>query len=260
VNANVNTAAVKPFGTCRLCVREGELRNSHFMPAALYPKNRDFEYGKGGKRILSPDQITAPLFCIDCEQRLNRNGENEVLRWLAPKAKVGTSPLQKALREKTPLFVEPPPSGACHFASQLGIDAEKFAYFGLTLVWRAAAHRWPMPGGTLSTQLDLGEHYEPLRRYLLGETGYPEHAHVMLTMCTDPKSQRHWMFPALSLEVPGMIVVPVMGMAYRFWFGRVIPPRIEHVIFFPSDGKPIFSRDCWDTFSKIFAGTFGHER
>lgn len=68
------------------------------------------------------------------------------------------------------------------------------------------------------------------------------------------------MFPALSLDVPGMIVVPVMGMAYRFWFGRVIPPRIEHVIFYPSDGKPIFSRDCWDTFSTIFKNSFGHER
>lgn len=227
------------------------------MPAALYPRNRGFEFGRSGKTIVGPDEIVARVLCSDCEQRLNRNGEDYALRWLAPKAKAGRSPLQQAIKDTPALFVDQPPSGTCHFASQLGIDPEKIAYFVLSLVWRAAAHRWPMPEETFSTQLDLGEHYEPLRRYLLGQAPYPEHAHVMLTMCTDVRSQKHWMFPAMSLEINGLIVVPVMGMAFRIWFGRIIPPQFEHVIFYPSAGHPIFSRDCWDTFGKIFEPIFG---
>lgn len=128
------------IGTCRLCQLPRELRESHFMPAALYPWHRKLQFAMGDGTPLKPTEFTAYLLCDDCEQRFNRNGENEVLRWLAPKAKAGTSPLQSKLREVKPFFVDAPPAGTCHHASALGIDAEKFAYFGLSLLWRAAVH------------------------------------------------------------------------------------------------------------------------
>lgn len=161
VNTNVNTAAAKPLATCPLCKLERELRESHFMPAALYPRHRDLQFAMGDGTRFDPMEIKAYLLCGDCEQRFNHNGENEVLRWLAAKAKAGTSPLQKKLREVQPVFRDTPPSGDCYFASSLGIDAEKFAYFGLSLLWRAAAHSWPLAPGRSSTRLELGAYEEP---------------------------------------------------------------------------------------------------
>jgi hypothetical protein len=59
------------------------------------------------KAVRDPDRVKARLLCGECEQRFNRNGEDEVLRWTAPKAKAGTSPLAAALRARTPMFTEP---------------------------------------------------------------------------------------------------------------------------------------------------------
>jgi hypothetical protein len=53
------------------------------MPAALYPKNKKIEVATRSQRFIDPEQITASLFCGDCEQRFNRNGESEVLTWMA---------------------------------------------------------------------------------------------------------------------------------------------------------------------------------
>jgi hypothetical protein len=124
VNTNVNTAAEKPVGTCRLCLLERELRESHFMPKAVYPKRRKPVFGMRGNVIQDPEHIKAYVFCAECEQRFDRGGESHVLELLAPKAKIGASPLQRKLAENTPLFSEAPPSGNYHFASSLGIDAE----------------------------------------------------------------------------------------------------------------------------------------
>lgn len=222
------------------------------MPAALYPWHRDLQFAMGDGTPFDPVEIKAHLLCGDCEQRFNRNGENEVLRWLAAKAKAGTSPLQKKLREVTPVFRDTPPSGDCYFASSLGIDAEKFAYFGLSLLWRAAVHSWPLAPGRSSTRLELGAYEEPLRRYLVGNAPFPDNIHVMITVCTDIKSQKFWA-PPQEGDIRGMYVAPVLGMAYRFWLGHVIPPGINQVIFYPSDGRPIFARDCWDVIGKMFA-------
>jgi hypothetical protein len=69
------------------------------------------------------------------------------------------------------------------------ITPERFAYFALSLVWRAS-HGWPLPDGTRTTPLDLGEYAEPIRLYLLGEAPFPNHTYVALTACTDEKSRQ----------------------------------------------------------------------
>ena len=76
----------------------------------------------------------------------------------------------------------------------------------------------------------------------------------MLTICTDTKSQKHWTPPQPG-DFKGMFVVPVMGMAFRFWLGRVLPPTVDQLLLFPADGK-IFSRDCWDVFGPMLEPLF----
>lgn len=156
------------------------------MPAGLYPKNKKLQIATRSQTKLGPAQVVDRLLCGECEQRLNRNGEDEVLRWLAPKAKKGKSPLWEALQGATPVFRNS--DLAMYFASAFGISVERFAYFVLSLVWRAAAHEWPLPDGTRSARLDLGEYSEPVRRYLLGDAGFPEHTYMTMALCTDEKA------------------------------------------------------------------------
>lgn len=240
---------------CALCLQPRELRISHFMPAALYPKNKKWFFAVPGQQFVGPEQIAAPLLCDECETLFNRNGENEALRWLAPKAKQGASPLYIAIRDGIPAWTEH--DYACYWGTSIGLAPERFAYFGLNILWRAAAAEWPMPNGRRSTRLELGDFYEPVRLYLHGDAPFPKHVHVMVTVCSDEKSQQLWAPPQRSTEFDGLFVAPIIGALFRFWLGRVLPPPIHRTVFFPADGNPIFVTHCWDdtlrmTFSHLF--------
>lgn len=227
---------------------------SHFMPAGLYPRNKKLQIATRAGAELDPEQIVDRLLCGDCEQRFNRHGEDEVLRWLGPKAKRGKSPLWTALQTATPVFREP--DFAMYFASAFGISVDKFVYFVLSLVWRAAAHAWPLPDGTRTTRLELGEYYEPVRLYLLGDDGFPEHTYLTMALCTDEKPQDYWMPPQLSEDLPRLVLVPLFGALFRVWFGRVIPKPIEVQLFYPDSANPIFTTHCWDLLGDSFQRLF----
>lgn len=71
------------------------------------------------------------LLCHECETRFSQNGESEVLKWLAPKAK--RFPLSERLKVALPR--EQHPDVTRYAASDFRRDAERFAYFALSVVW-----------------------------------------------------------------------------------------------------------------------------
>jgi IS5 family transposase len=80
------------------------------MPAAMYPGNRTLVLATRETTITDPgsdDQVKDHLLCGECEQLFNRNGESEVLRWMAPKAKPGNSPLQQKVQGEQPEWRQP---------------------------------------------------------------------------------------------------------------------------------------------------------
>jgi hypothetical protein len=237
---------------CRLCLKHRELRRSHFVPAALYPKNKKKVFATLAQTFEDANHVTDVLLCGGCEHRFNQNGEDEVLRWMAPKAKAGTSPLVAALREGTPVFAES--DMTCYWGSSLGITPERYAYFALRLVWRAS-YSWPLPDGTRTTPLDLAEYAEPIRLYLLGEAPFPNHTYVALTACTDEKSRQIWAPPQRSVDFEPMIVFPIYGLVFRVWLGRVLPNPIHKTVFFPQTAIR-FTRPpagtCWRTRSLTY--------
>ena len=50
---------------------------------------------------------------------------------------------------------------------RIGIDADKVAYYALSVVWRAAVHRWKTIGQQ-TTSVVLGSEEENIRKYLIG--------------------------------------------------------------------------------------------
>jgi hypothetical protein len=241
---------------CRLCLEPRVLRASHFVPASFYPKNKRLEMATRESAQVDSIEVVDRVLCENCERRFNRFGENDALRWLAPKAKSGSSPLWKAIRAASPAFSDA--DCAMYFASALGLPVGAFAYLVLSLVWRSAAHSWTLPDGKRTVPLDLGDYYEPLREYLSGQRGFPEHTYLTMALCTDRYTQRYWLPPSRSEDLPGLIVVPLFGALFRVWFGRVIPRPIESQVFFPSDANRVFVTHCWDvlgpSLSELFDG------
>jgi hypothetical protein len=73
------------------------------------------------------------------------------------------------------------------------IDLAQLSYFALSVFWRASACPWDALDQTM--QIDLGPYREKLRRFLLGEEGFPEHAVLIASVSTKTTPQLGAVFP-----------------------------------------------------------------
>jgi hypothetical protein len=72
-------------------------------------------------------------------------------------------------------------------SSLLGDKTEQYLYFGASIFWRAATHTWK--GGGETIKIDFGQHHqEDLRRYLLGETGFPRDCRLIVSVSTETET------------------------------------------------------------------------
>lgn len=77
---------VMPKGLCKLCHEDRDLRESHYVPAALYPTNaKELIFTTREATHAERFEVTKYLLCGDCEQRFSDHGESEVLSHVAAK-------------------------------------------------------------------------------------------------------------------------------------------------------------------------------
>src|SRR5437879_4500472 len=124
-----------------MCFQVRPLLESHFLPKALYKLMRD-PGEKNPHPVLMSESITLrtnyqmkqPLLCPQCEDRFSRNGESYVIPKL--NSAHGFPFLDRLRLAHFPI----------HSARELvafscpsvGFAAEKIAYFGVSVLWRAA--------------------------------------------------------------------------------------------------------------------------
>jgi hypothetical protein len=189
----MKTSLEPEIGQCKLCLKQKQLQESHLMPSALYaPGKKGIQYATGSQSGQKPEHMKAHLLCSDCEQRFNRLGESEVLRWLAPKARK-QFPLHDRLRVALP-------SGkirqySIYKGADVGVDTDKFAYFTLSIGWRRSIHEWLNLDGTPLSPWNLGAFGEQLRTFLVGEAEFPPDTAVMVLVCSDDHSRQFWTAP-----------------------------------------------------------------
>jgi hypothetical protein len=193
------------------------------MPKALYPTRRQKSATVSGTGVHSgpAPHLKDHLLCFDCEQRFEQNGETEVLKWLAPKTR------DYSLNEKLRLALprEAHPEISLFSAYELGLDAAKFAYFALSIVWRGAVHRWTLLDGTLTKLLELGAHEETIRQFLVGESTFPHQiVFVVVIVCSDSESRSLWTLPGQD-EMDGCENYRFLarGVLFRVLVGSDIP-------------------------------------
>lgn len=226
------------------------------MPAALWAGARDPSVKNPNPVVMtatvsmtSSNQLWARLLCSDCEDRFNKNGEHYVLSWLRPKSiPRGEFPL--ADRLKLAPTIHSTPTLQAYDGGRIGVDTEKFAYFALSILWRASVRRWRMPDGRLTTQIAIGDLEEQIRRYLLWEADLPADLAVVLTVCVDSESRATFYPPAVRRNgaVPSYGLL-VQGLRFDIATGSNISDEVRSICCVRSAHHVIFSRDCReDTF------------
>jgi len=164
-----------PRGICKLCLIEKDLRDSHYMPAAIFKQLRMPTFKNPNPVLITPDvtcttsrQVKDYVLCSDCEQRFSKQGEAWVL---ANMARPGGFALQASLLAAGPL--ERNNDFAVFSGAAIpSINMDALAYFGMSIFWRAGAHRWPWEGEFVN--LELGPYLEPIRLFLLDQGSFPD--------------------------------------------------------------------------------------
>jgi hypothetical protein len=221
-------------GICKLCLKEADLLDSHYLPKRTYSMNmarslknpNPVTLAHGQAKQIS-DQLRGYTFCAECEDRLNKNGEKWVLQSI-PKDYGSAFVLQDALIPETPVYIGDDLN--VYAGRKIGaFDVDKLIYFGMSVFWRGAAREWKSSTGAVAPPVDVGEHFEPIRQFLLGGP-FPDDVFLAITV--------H------NLKPPGNAVLPVMlargqygdfywfyvnGLGYALYLGQETPPPIRNI-------------------------------
>lgn len=231
------------IGTCKLCLTEGTpLHKSHMMPAALYgDRKKEFEVSTYSGTLRTKEQIKQPMLCQLCEQRFDQGGEKHVLEAIAPKSRK-SFPLHE--RMKVAYARDKDVSISRFYGPDFDLDTDKFAYFAISVVWRATACQWAMQDGNFTQEVNLGAFQENMRRYLLDEIPLPTDMAVILIVCSDNESRVRFFHPTGFVEA-GCINFRFMarGIFFRVMMGYQMSPYLREQSC-TSNLKSVWYGDC----------------
>ncbi len=208
-------------GTCGLCQRRGPLQDSHLLPAGLYRIVREHSGSpvaiQDGLAVQTSRQMSAPLLCADCEQTLNRGGENWVLRNCYRGD--GVFPLAALLRDELTQG-SPLARDICKLGSATAL--RHLVHFAAGVFWRAAARSWTLLRGGTPVRLSLGPYEERLRRFLLGGQPFPEGVYLFVVLNNEVNNDSAALYPPEEMErgdtyrhyqflIPGLFFQAVLG-------------------------------------------------
>jgi hypothetical protein len=158
---------------CKLCLQAKELRDSHYIPRRAYSMNMAKSLANPNPVVVSHgkvrqvcDQLRGHTFCGGCEQMLSAKGEKWVLANV-PADQGDPFPLQEAIIPETPVCSK---EVVDVYAGRTikAFDMDKLIYFGMSIFWRGAARQWKSSLGGIAPAVDVGNSFEPMRKYLLG--------------------------------------------------------------------------------------------
>lgn len=223
-------------GTCKLCHSDGELRDSHYIPKGAY-RLIQRETGlppvlaKHDVIIRTSDQIKDHILCPTCEDRFSKNGEKWVLEYCHREGK--GFKLKELIDAASPLCDND--GLKVYSASAIpDIKIDKLTYFVSSIMWRGSAHDWKLGENRIS----LGKYEEELRKYLLGEAGFPRNAAFQVSIIPDSQDWNLVMFPYGGRHQGSwQYRFLFMGILFIFFFGR-IDANIRALCTFPVSKGP----------------------
>jgi hypothetical protein len=217
------------IGKCPFCKKEKPLVESHFIPSAAIKKCQDSGVGPvviTNKVVLFGREIKHPLLCADCEQLLNREGEN----WTVPLLATSETdfPLIDLVRKRLPDLSGPELNG--YFSvNNPEIKTDDLAHFGLAIFWKSAVHGWKKDSN--GPWIDLGPYEDALRLYLRKEGPFPKEMALLLTVSTKPVLQALNLPEKTDMQECHHYRFYILGIHYELAVGKMIPDLWKRACF-----------------------------
>lgn len=216
------------LGTCRLCLKQKELRNSHIYPEFLYSEMYDenhkfYVLNSDPKKYERYERkgIRERLLCGDCETRFSKfeGYANKVIYVDAPKP----SPIGK----QTLCFE--------------GLDYKQLKLFFISLIWRMS-----IASNDFFKDVNLGP-YENIARDRLFQND-PGAAGEFGCLIIGPSfggEFGHWFLPPEKVRLNGCLYYRAIigGLLYYFFPSSKDVPALMKACFLNENGSMIFTRD-----------------
>jgi hypothetical protein len=220
---------------CKLCKQDRELRESHYIPAAVYAELRNSNDRNphpvlmtGEISLITSGQLTEVALCNECESRFNNNGE----RWVMANMSKRDSgfPLHAILNALRPQIA---PGNVEQFATAgvQGINMDALVYFALSIFWRGSAITWH-DRGRVYEGINLGPFEDTIGNFLLGGafprdvvalvTVWPRAVEVLSAAHTPRRIRiRNRDFTAYNFYIP--------GLDFKVFLGNRIPDAFRRM-------------------------------
>ncbi|MBI5086455.1 MAG: hypothetical protein HZB13_17905, partial [Acidobacteria bacterium] len=108
------------------------------------------------------------------------------------------------------------------------IQMEKLAYFAASVIWRAGVHKWVIDEHELKPIDIRQDQLEQLRRFLLGETGFPEDTYLWISVSAVIDSPVTVVFPPYGgfhdSHYSFRFLIP--GIMFALFMGCFVPPIV----------------------------------
>jgi hypothetical protein len=231
------------MGVCKLCLLTKPLMLSHLIPAGCYAYCESelvspLRVGNGV--IFTTDRQTKDyLLCADCEEILNKGGE----AWMIPKFTTikHSFPFFTMLTNDPP-FAEEGGAALYNAGANPLIDVQKVTHFAMGIFWRASVHSWEKGG--VEPMIDLGPYSESIRTWLRGDTVFPEHVYLSISVSRPPHARVNMAAPfAASRKEWRTFSMYILGVFYGLCVGRLTDPIFKLISFFPAEGHTVMVSD-----------------
>lgn len=173
-------------------------------------------------RLSTSKQAQEYLLCEECELRLKKQGEDWTLAhcFRGP----GEFRMRQLLLNTAPLFADD--DIQLYKANDVaGIDLGSIVYFGVSVFWRASVRRWSLPGAP-SFSIDLGPYQEPMRGFLLGESGFPGGVTLHVAVSSNEEVAAYFVIPMSGNDGPNRChyhKFSIPGMQFLLFAGGGMP-------------------------------------
>lgn len=232
-----------PIQKCPLCVVTKDVVSSHLMSSALYklctpPGGRPIAFNS--EIVLeSSRELQHPLLCFDCEDILNKGGEEWMLPLFAQFN--GSFPFYDLLAQEPPAVVDGHVK-VYAAAKNPRLDTAKMTHFAMGMFWKAAVHSWR--GGKKEPLIDLEPYTEEIRKYLRSEAAFPVEA--ILTVGVVPPPVKHVAFTLPykgSSKAGNNFVLYALGIEFTLLIGKAITEEQRSASFTANPAGPIIVVD-----------------
>jgi hypothetical protein len=231
-----------PISVCKMCLQEKMLVSSHFMPRALYDYCRSggCEPIKFDSKVAFTTSYQAQdyILCKPCEDVLNDGGEKWTVGKLATMDRK-PFPLYELVMKAAPQF-EDGGAKVYHAVNVAGLEIGPFAHFAAGLLWKASIHSWNKK--KKKPKIDLGPYSDRLRKYLRGETGFPEYVKLWLSVVPPEAAMIGFIEPHERESLGGFksYFCYIPGVLFCWSVGRQVTAELRVGCFATSEYHPFF--------------------